>query len=91
MVRYARGAVYTRTSPPTVAPGLRATVPPTTNTSPVTTAPESRIASPLMTSSVPSTRPATTMVPFRTATSPRHSFPRGRRERPTSRVVVAAL
>ena len=62
------------------AVGLRATVPPTTITSPVTTALESRIASPLITSSVPSTRPATTTTPLRTATSPRHSFPRGRRE-----------
>src|SRR2546430_1839760 len=81
-MRYASGAAYTRSSPETTAVGLRATVPPTTITSPVTTAPVSRIASPLMTSSVPSTRPATTTVPFRTATSPRHSFPRGRRARP---------
>src|SRR5437867_1079639 len=59
--------------------------------SPVTTAPESSAASPLTTSRVPCTRPATATPPLRTATSPRHSLPRGSRDRPTNRVVVGAL
>src|SRR2546426_5978580 len=59
--------------------------------SPVMAAVESSTASPLITSTVPWTRPPTHTAPFRTATSPRHSLPRGRRDRPTSRVVEGAL
>src|SRR6266516_4661696 len=53
-----------RTSPPTVAPGARLTVPPITIRSPVIAAAESSTASPLITSTVPWTRPPTVAAPF---------------------------
>src|SRR5439155_1117586 len=79
------------TSPPTRAPGARLTVPPTTNRSPVTSAVPVSAASPLTTSTAPCTRPSISTGPLRTATSPRHSLPRGRCANPARRVVPGAL
>src|SRR5207253_10943269 len=90
-VRYPSGALYKRISPHTAAAGVCGAAPPITIWSPEITAPESTLASPLITGRVRWMRPATETVPLRTATSPRHSLPRGSRERPTRRVVVGAL